>query len=65
MNFQPLSRSGSRDEIDDHLMTDQGLAAPIHADVREQAMLNLVSLTGTWWQMRNMNWNVDLVGQLL
>jgi hypothetical protein len=40
------SRSGcGRDEVDDCLETAQGLSAPVLADVRKEAMLDLVPLS--------------------
>jgi len=34
------------DQIDDHLIADQRLGAPVQGDEREQAMLDLVPLRG-------------------
>src|SRR5882724_8588996 len=46
-------------------MTDQGLAAPIHADIREQAMLNLVPFTCAGRKMADRDIQPDRVGQPL
>ena len=41
------------DEIYDDLVRQQRLATPIHADKREQAMLDLVPLAGSRWEVAN------------
>src|SRR5512135_289856 len=50
------------DQIDDDLVTDQGPAPPIHRDVREQTMLDLVPLAGPWGIMTNGYLQSRLVG---
>src|SRR5271165_5343511 len=44
-------RCGCGDEVNDDLVADQRLAAPVLADEREQAMLDLVPFTGTRREM--------------
>ena len=41
---QPRRRAGGADEIDDHRETHERLAAPVGADVREVAVLDLALL---------------------
>src|SRR5450631_3255439 len=42
---------GRADQIDNDTIADQGLGSPIHADEREQTMLDLVPLAGARWQV--------------
>jgi len=50
-------------QLHQHLMTDQGLAAPIPADRREHALRNLVPLTGAGRNMADRHIQPDRVGQ--
>ena len=50
---QTLLRCGRSDPVDNDLVTDQGPTPPIHGDVREQPMLDLVPLAGPRWIMTN------------
>src|SRR5438093_2713716 len=45
-DLQPGLRGGAPDQLDDHLVTDQRLPAPVLGDVAEHAMLDLVPLAG-------------------
>lgn len=51
VNTQPRLRGGMSDQIDDHLVTDQGPAAPILGDVTKQPMLDFVPFACPWRQM--------------
>jgi hypothetical protein len=42
VNFQPVDGGGSAYEVDDDLMADQGPAAPVHGDVVEQLVFDLI-----------------------
>jgi len=43
--LQALAGRRSRNQVDDDLVADQGLTAPVEADVRKQSMLDFVPLT--------------------
>ena len=53
------------DQVYDHLMVDQWLAARGLGDEVEQPMLDTVPLAGAGRQMRHGDRNADLIGQLL
>ena len=59
---QPGSGGGSRNEIDDHLMTHERFAAPVLTDKGKQSMLDLVPLAGTGRQMANRYLQTGFVG---
>src|SRR5487761_1139495 len=42
VNLEALPSSGRGDQLDDDFVARQGTAAPVHADVREEAVLDLV-----------------------
>ncbi len=54
-------RGRSGDQVDDDLMGDERLAAPILRDEGEQAVLDLVPLAGSRRQMTNGDGETDLV----
>jgi hypothetical protein len=56
---------GPANQIDDDLVADQWTTAPVHADEREQSMLDLVPLAGARWKMTNPNRESQLVGERL
>src|SRR5262245_40664659 len=56
---------GSRNEVNDHLVGNQGFAPPVLGDKREEPMLNLVPLAGAWRQMANGNRQFEFIGELL
>ena len=56
---------GGADQIDDDAIADQRLGTPVHADEREQAMLDLVPFAGAGWQMMDSDLNAEFVGQSL
>ncbi len=41
-DLEPLSRCRIADQLDDHIMANQGTAAPILSDVAKHPMFNLV-----------------------
>src|SRR6266567_8419460 len=53
LHRQPGCCRGGGDEVDDDLMTDQRLAAPILANEREQSVFNLVPLAGARRKVAN------------
>ena len=46
--FQAFLGRGCCDQVDDHFVAYQGLASPIHANMRKQTMRNLVPLACSW-----------------
>src|SRR5215217_8242 len=64
-NLETGLRCRCGDELDDDLMADERLAAPVAGDEREQAMLDLVPLAGARWQVTHRNGNTEFVGELL
>src|SRR5450759_2249064 len=46
-------------------MTHQWLPPPIHANVREQSVLNLIPLACSWWKVTDPDGNAKLIRQLL
>src|ERR1700733_7298476 len=53
------------DELDNNLVADQRLAAPVHGDEGEQAMFDLVPLAGTRRQVGHGHFQAGLVGKAL
>jgi hypothetical protein len=51
-DFQPDSGSGAGDEIDNHLVAGERPPPPVHRDVTEEAVFDLVPLGGAGgkWQ---------------
>jgi hypothetical protein len=64
-NLQTCLRRRRGDQLDDDLMADERLAAPVSGNEREEAMLDLVPLAGAGWQVTHGDGNAELVGQLL
>jgi hypothetical protein len=62
---QTSARGGSRDQVDDHLMADQGLAPPILTDEGEESMFDLVPLAGSGRKMRDGKLQLRLLRQSL
>src|SRR5277367_1895043 len=58
-------RPGGTDEIDNNLMTDQRPPAPVHGDIRKQAMLNLVPFAGAGREMANRDLQAAFISQVL
>ena len=46
---------GAADEIDDDFMADQWLPPPVHADVAEHAVFDLVPFAGAWGEVADGN----------
>ena len=64
-HLQSLARGGGCDQVDDDFMADQWPASPVHADVREQAVLDLVPLARAWRQVEYANGHGQFIGQVL
>ena len=60
MHAQAAARLGTGNEVDDHLMTDQRMCAPVHRDEREHAVLDLVPLARPRREMAHLNVQADL-----
>ena len=54
---------GSGDQVDDNAIADEWRGAPILADVREEAVLDLVPLAGARRQVVDLDGEGELVGQ--
>jgi hypothetical protein len=53
------------DQWDDDLVSDQWLAAPVHGDEGEQAMLDFIPLAGPGRQMGHCDFQAGLIGKPL
>ena len=42
---------GRRDQLEDHLVNGEGASAPVHADLREEPVLDLVPFAGAGRQV--------------
>src|SRR6516162_603478 len=62
---QTSARGGGRNQVHNHLVADQGLAAPILTDEREEPVFDLVPLAGSGRKMRNGKLQLPLVRQSL
>jgi len=58
-------RGGMRNQIDDHLVTDQGTPPPILGHVGDHAMLDVVPRAGPRWKVANMDGHPQAYSQLL
>jgi len=56
---------GCGDQVDDDLMTDQRLAAPVLTDEREEAVFDLVPFAGAWRKVTDRDLQPGFVSQLL
>ena len=64
MHGQAGLGGGGGDQLDDDLMADQRLAAPVLADEGEQAMLDPVPFAGAGRQVGHRDGQAGLVGEL-
>src|SRR6186997_871215 len=64
-NLQTCRGGGCRDQVDNNLVADQRLAAPVLADEGEKTVLNLVPFAGTRRKVAHRNRHLKLVSQLL
>src|SRR5256885_16900947 len=64
-NFQTGSCGSVGDQVDNALVADQGSAAPVLSDMAEHAMLDLVPLAGSRWEMAHVDGNPQTARQLL
>ncbi len=58
-------RGGRRDQLQDHRVARQWLAAPVLADPGEETMLDLVPFPGPWRQVADRDGQTRLIGQPL
>ena len=65
LHLQAALRFGGGDEIDDDLMTSERLSAPVHGDVRKQAMLDLVPLARAGSNVTDRHLQAEGVGETL
>ena len=65
IHLKPGAVRGAGDEVDDRLERDQRLAAPVHRDEREQAVLDFVPLRGAGREVADLDLELGLVGELL
>ena len=65
LDFQPSPGRRADDQIDHYFMAEQGLPPPIHADMAEHPMLDLVPLAGPRREMAHRDVQPGLVGQSL
>ena len=64
-NAEARVRRGLADKRDDGRQIDEGLAAPVHRDVRKQSMLYLIPLAGARRKMTDGDRESGAVGELL
>ena len=62
-NLQATVRLGAGNEINDHLMTNQWAAKPVHGDEREQPVLDLVPFAGAGWKDMDFNVQTDFLDE--
>jgi len=63
VNFQPGAGGGRANEVDDDLVAGQGSAAPVHGDVVEQSVFDLVPFTGPRGQVADRDVEAGFLGQ--
>ena len=61
LDFEPGTRLGTTDQIDDRLVIDQRLSSPIQTDKREQPVLDLVPLAGSRRVVTDRDRYLDLI----
>jgi len=64
-NLEPLGGRGADDQLDNHLMADQGLATPVLCDVGEQTVLDAVPLGGAGRMVGDCHCQARLIGETL
>ena len=62
---QPSLGRGGADQIDDDAVADQWFGAPIRADERKEAVLDLVPFSGAGRQVVDLDVDAEFVGQML
>ena len=62
-NLQATARLGACNEVNDHLVTDQGASTPVHGDEREQSVLDLVPFARAGWKVVHLNVQPGLLGE--
>jgi hypothetical protein len=65
VDLQAGACGGRGDQVDDHLVADQGLAAPVLRDEREQAVLDLVPVAGARREVTDLDREPGVVGKAL
>src|SRR5579864_3866337 len=64
-HLQPALGRGGRDQLDDHLVAYERTPPPVHPDMREEPMLDLVPLAGPGRQVADVKGQTCLVGEVL
>lgn len=59
-----LGRRGA-DQLDNHCVADQRLAAPVLGNEGEQPMLYFIPFAGAWWQVGHRDRQTALIGEAL
>ena len=54
---------GRRDQLDDHLVIGEGASTPVHADLREEPVLDLVPFAGAGRQVTDRDRQTGLLGE--
>ena len=65
MDREAGAGGGGGDQIDDDAIADERFGAPVAADEREQAVLDLIPLAGARGKVADRDVDADLVGQAL
>ena len=65
LDLQPALGGSGCDQVDNYLVTCEGLASPVLSDEREETVFDLVPLTGPGRKVANRNFESGLIGQLL
>ena len=63
--LQPFAGRRSRNQVDNDLVTDQGLTTPVETDVRKQSMLDFVPLACSRREMADPDGNGEFIGEPL
>ena len=64
-DFQTCIGGGCADQIDDDAVADEWFGTPIHADEREQTVLDLIPFAGARRQMVNIDLHTEFIGEFL
>src|ERR1700732_291192 len=65
VDLQAGFRRCRADQVDDHLIADERLRAPVHANEGEQPVLDLVPLARSGRKMMDLNGDAEFVGETL
>ena len=64
-HLQSVPRRGIGDEVDDTIVRGQGTAAGVHGDVGEEAVLDLIPLGGSGWEVTDPDRQARFIGETL